>query len=113
MTRPLSPLSLCGAGAVYLYKWSVYEKTAFCPGWRVAAAGQRQPLCRGRAGPDVASVCGRGHGAGGIPAPVIGGVLFAVLTCGACGFGMGATPNTMVNRQALCDRYEPSGNNAS
>lgn len=48
-----------------------------------------------------------------IPAPVIGGVLFAVLTCGACGFGMGATPNTMVNRQALCDRYEPSGNNAS
>lgn len=39
--------------------------------------------------------------------------LFAVLTCGACGFGMGATPNTVVNRQALCDRYEPSGNNAS
>ena len=51
MIRPLSPLSLCGAGAVYLYKWSVYEKTAFCPDWRVAAAGQRQPLSRGRAGP--------------------------------------------------------------
>ena len=49
--QPLSPLSLCGAGAVYLYKRSVYEKTAFCPGWRVAAAGQRQPLCRDRAGP--------------------------------------------------------------
>lgn len=29
MTRPPSPLSLCGAGAVYLYKWSVYEKRLF------------------------------------------------------------------------------------
>ena len=37
----------------------------------------------------------------------------AVLSSGICGFGMGATHNTMVNRQALCDRYEPSGNNAS
>ena len=34
--------------------------------------------------------------------------LFAVLTCGACGFGMGATPNAMANMQAVCDKYSPS-----
>lgn len=32
----------------------------------------------------------------------------AVITSGACGFGMGATPNAMANMQALCDKYYPS-----
>ena len=32
----------------------------------------------------------------------------AVLAAGTCGFGMGATPNTMANMQVLCDRYAPS-----
>ncbi len=32
----------------------------------------------------------------------------AIIAAGACGFGMGATPNAMANMQALCDRYVPS-----
>ena len=32
----------------------------------------------------------------------------AVLVAGTCGFGMGATPNTMANMQAICEKYEPS-----
>lgn len=32
----------------------------------------------------------------------------AVLTAGACGFGMGATPNAMANMQAVCSRYHYS-----
>ena len=32
----------------------------------------------------------------------------AVLTSGACGFGMGATPNAMANMQAVTDRYGDS-----
>ena len=32
----------------------------------------------------------------------------AILTAGACGFGMGATPNAMVNMQVLTDKYVPS-----
>ena len=32
----------------------------------------------------------------------------AVITAGACGFGMGATPNAMANMQAICDKYVPS-----
>lgn len=32
----------------------------------------------------------------------------AILTAGTCGFGMGATPNAMVNMQALTDKYLPS-----
>lgn len=32
----------------------------------------------------------------------------AVLAAGTCGFGMGATPNSMANMQAICDRYAPS-----
>ena len=32
----------------------------------------------------------------------------AVITAGACGFGMGATPNAMANMQAICDKYAPS-----
>ena len=32
----------------------------------------------------------------------------AVLAAGACGFGMGATPNAMANMQALTDRFAPS-----
>ena len=32
----------------------------------------------------------------------------AVLTAGACGFGMGATPNAMANMQAVTERYAPS-----
>ena len=32
----------------------------------------------------------------------------AVLAAGTCGFGMGATPNAMANRQVLCERYAPS-----
>ena len=32
----------------------------------------------------------------------------AVLAAGTCGFGMGATPNAVANRQAICDRYAPS-----
>ena len=32
----------------------------------------------------------------------------AVLSSGVCGFGMGATPNSMANMQALCEKYEPS-----
>ncbi|MBQ9393970.1 MAG: sodium:glutamate symporter, partial [Proteobacteria bacterium] len=30
------------------------------------------------------------------------------LTSGACGFGMGATPNAMANMQAVTDRYGDS-----
>lgn len=32
----------------------------------------------------------------------------AVIGAGACGFGMGATPNAMANMQAVCDKYAPS-----
>ena len=32
----------------------------------------------------------------------------AILTAGTCGFGMGATPNAMVNMQVLTDKYLPS-----
>ena len=32
----------------------------------------------------------------------------AILTAGTCGFGMGATPNAMVNMQVLTDSYLPS-----
>lgn len=32
----------------------------------------------------------------------------AVIAAGACGFGMGATPNAMANMQAICDKYAPS-----
>jgi len=32
----------------------------------------------------------------------------AILTAGSCGFGMGATPNAMVNMQVLTDKYLPS-----
>ena len=32
----------------------------------------------------------------------------AILTAGTCGFGMGATPNAMVNMQVLTDKYVPS-----
>lgn len=32
----------------------------------------------------------------------------AILSAGACGFGMGATPNAMANMQALTDRFVPS-----
>ena len=32
----------------------------------------------------------------------------AVLVAGACGFGMGATPNAMANMQAICEKYGPS-----
>lgn len=32
----------------------------------------------------------------------------AVIAAGACGFGMGATPNAMANMQAICDKYTPS-----
>ena len=32
----------------------------------------------------------------------------AVISAGACGFGMGATPNAMANMQAICDKYSPS-----
>ena len=32
----------------------------------------------------------------------------AVLTSGACGFGMGATPNAMANMQAVTERYGAS-----
>lgn len=32
----------------------------------------------------------------------------AVLVAGTCGFGMGATPNAMVNMQAICEKYGPS-----
>ena len=29
----------------------------------------------------------------------------AVMTAGACGFGMGATPNAMANMQSIVDKY--------
>lgn len=32
----------------------------------------------------------------------------AILVSGTCGFGTGATPNAMVNMQAVCDQYVPS-----
>ena len=32
----------------------------------------------------------------------------AVMTAGACGFGMGATPNAMANMQSIVDKYAPS-----
>lgn len=32
----------------------------------------------------------------------------AIMVSGACGFGMGATPNAMANMQALTDKYLPS-----
>lgn len=32
----------------------------------------------------------------------------AVLVAGTCGFGMGATPNSMANMQAICEKYGPS-----
>ena len=32
----------------------------------------------------------------------------AVLVSGTCGFGMGATPNAMVNMQVVCEQYAPS-----
>lgn len=32
----------------------------------------------------------------------------AVLTSGACGFGMGAAPNAMANMQAVTERFGPS-----
>lgn len=32
----------------------------------------------------------------------------AVIACGHCGFGMGATPNAMANMQALSSKYSPA-----